>query len=189
MINQKIFTKPKPKETTREVYESITKHPILLKLPRFTHKYAAGFLERPISNGIAFTILHEASAIIPLLGLWYLFHKFPGLVPVEIPGWAIEKVDKLIEDNFQHFEFSGSEDKLHFAMEGALAYIITKFLLPLRVVFSLWGMNWVSRWFVYPFYNAYQHYIVNRGKEPKKKGEFQYEIKKQETKELKKPRL
>ncbi|CAI4213846.1 unnamed protein product [Parascedosporium putredinis] len=47
---------------------------IIDKLPPFLQKYATGLRGAPVSHVVAFLVLHEITAIVPLLGLFGLFH-------------------------------------------------------------------------------------------------------------------
>lgn len=72
---------------------------------------------------------------------------------MDLPTWAIDKGTKIIDDSLAGFDFSSFtvHDKFTLIMEGAYAYVIVKFLLPVRIMFSLVLMPWFARWFVLPF--------------------------------------
>ncbi|ODQ82297.1 hypothetical protein BABINDRAFT_27090, partial [Babjeviella inositovora NRRL Y-12698] len=128
---------------------------ILKRVPKFLLPYAQRFAHAPYCHVITFVILHELSAIVPLMGLWYLFNRF-DYVPVNFaPVWAIEHgVDMLkgyvdIENGI--FKYWAVVDKGKLIVQGANAYAITKMLMPLRVMLSVALTPVVSRWFVEPW--------------------------------------
>lgn len=47
---------------------------VLSRLPKFLHPYTNGLRSAPVSHVVAFLILHEITAVLPLLGLAGLFH-------------------------------------------------------------------------------------------------------------------
>jgi hypothetical protein len=55
---------------------------ILAKLPRWTHKYTARLRGAPATHVAAFLVLHEVTAVAPLLALFGLFH-YTSLAPVD----------------------------------------------------------------------------------------------------------
>lgn len=143
----------------RGIHQSLTrlqaqeKNPILKRVPKFLQPYTRGFINAPVSHVTAFIILHEITALIPLIGFWYLFHKHPGLIPLDLPSWAIERGSKIIDSSMAKFDFAdySLHDKFNFIKEGAYAFVVVKFLLPFRVMFSLTLMPWFAKWFIIPF--------------------------------------
>jgi len=45
---------------------------------------------------------------------------------------------------------------MRWVVEFATAYAVVKALLPLRIVFSVWGAPWFARWTVIPCSNAFK---------------------------------
>jgi hypothetical protein len=125
---------------------------IAARIPRWLRPYTADFAHAPFSHLTAFVILHELSAIVPLIGLWYVFHQNHAYIPMDLPSWAIEKGMAVIDKALALFDFLdySMSEKGKFLMEGAYAYAITKALFPLRIIFSVAGMPWFARWFVVP---------------------------------------
>ncbi|KAH8656628.1 hypothetical protein BGZ60DRAFT_532208 [Tricladium varicosporioides] len=149
---------------------------MLNRLPSFLHPYTRGLLNAPVSHIASFLILHEITAIIPLIGLGSAFH-WGGWLPekwVEAKyvtdgvekfgryfrrkGWFgfskehdIEEIHiqpETIEN--QQIENSNSNTNANFRgtrilVEVATAYAITKVLLPIRVVLSVWATPWFAR--------------------------------------------
>lgn len=125
---------------------------ILNMVPRFLRPYTINFIKNPVMNLSAFLILHELTALIPLLGLWYLFHKYQFLIPMDLPQWAIDKGTKILDSAMESFDFKGYSihDKVKLIMEGAYSYVIVKALLPVRVVISFWLTPFFARWIINP---------------------------------------
>lgn len=128
-------------------------HPILKRVPKFLQKYCIRFIDAPFSHVTAFLILHELTAIVPLVGIWWVLHKYNFSIPLDLPLWAIDKGTKIIDKLLESVDFSkfSLNDKWRIISEGAYAYVIVKFLLPVRVFVSLALMPWFARTFVVPF--------------------------------------
>ena len=47
---------------------------VLNRLPKFLHPYTNGLRNAPVTHVVSFLILHEITAIVPLVGLAGLFH-------------------------------------------------------------------------------------------------------------------
>lgn len=143
---------------------------ITSKLPRRLQKYTTGLRNAPVSHVVSFIILHELTAIVPLVGLFGLFH-YTDHVPVSYmsehfggyvreglarfekyfkrKGWfgfsrdddgAVEEQPKDVMDRLQ-----SGDDRYKLLTEVALAYAITKALLPIRVVGSVWATPWFAK--------------------------------------------
>ncbi|ODV79798.1 uncharacterized protein CANTADRAFT_49891 [Suhomyces tanzawaensis NRRL Y-17324] len=155
-------------------------HPILKRVPKFLRPFALRFIHAPISHVTAFLILHELTAIIPLIGVWYVLHKYHLSIPMDLPSWAIDKGTKVIDSSMARFDFTGwnVNEKFTFMMEGAYAFVIVKFLLPVRLMISLGLMPWFSKWVVVPFTRIFKR----KPKAPK------VEVK-DSVKKVEKPRL
>ncbi|CAK9440265.1 uncharacterized protein LODBEIA_P43650 [Lodderomyces beijingensis] len=161
-------------------------HPILKRIPKFLRSYASKFINAPFSHLISFLILHELTAIIPLFGIWYYLHHHPGIVPLDLPQWALSKGSKVLDSLLEQFQWNfNTSDKIVLMMEGAYAFTIVKLLLPVRVVISLWGMPLFARWFVLPITNL----LHNLRQIKRIKRENAQLAKKREPKQVDKPRL
>lgn len=127
-------------------------HPILKRIPKFLHPYAQRFINAPLSHVTSFIILHELTAIVPLVGFWYLFHKYHWAVPMDLPSWAIEKGTKIIDESMKTFDFSNFNvhERAKFIMEGAYSYVLVKSLFPIRIMISLGLMPSFAKYFVIP---------------------------------------
>lgn len=67
------------------------------RLPKFIHPYTNRLVSAPVSHITSFLILHELSALVPLVALFGLFHYtswLPGGLGEAI--WAREKAEKLM---------------------------------------------------------------------------------------------
>lgn len=111
------------------------------------------FTTAPFLHVTAFLILHEISAIVPLIGIWYIIHHYGWTPPLDLPLWAIERGLKILDSSMTQFNYESYNihDKVKFIMEGAYAFVIVKFLLPLRLIFSILLMPWFAKWFILPF--------------------------------------
>lgn len=91
------LTKPKTPPSYIDIESpEYQNHPIIKRLPRSMKKYGKRFINAPVSHLTAFVILHELTALVPFLGLWYAFHKV-GFLPTDIPSWVLVKGSSVIE--------------------------------------------------------------------------------------------
>ncbi|PBP27808.1 hypothetical protein BUE80_DR001260 [Diplocarpon rosae] len=153
------------------------------RLPRFLHRYTSALLSAPGTHITAFLILHEVTAIFPLVGLAGAFHYSNWLPEAWVQGrWATEGAERFGRyfgrKGWFGFETVGREDlgrgkgevrgeggkegleqqverTWHAGSQGtrilvevATAYAVTKVLLPVRVLVSVWGTPWFARVFV-----------------------------------------
>lgn len=148
---------------------------ILSRLPRGMQGYAGRLRSAPLSHVVAFLVLHELTAVVPLLGLFGLFH-YGGASAAPI-GYMMEHYGAYVREGAARFEryftrkgwfgfggeegggirgddlegdaavmsrWEGSDGKYRIVVEVALAYAITKALLPARIVVSLWATPWFA---------------------------------------------
>ncbi|KAH7165803.1 hypothetical protein EDB81DRAFT_264616 [Dactylonectria macrodidyma] len=147
---------------------------ITSKLPRRLQKYTAGLRNAPVSHVVSFLILHEITAIVPVLGLFGLFH-YTNHVPV---AYVSEYFGGYMQDGVSRFEryfrrkgwfgfgqestdsstttnvrstseeamerWHSGDGRYKVVVEVALAYAITKALLPVRIVCSIWATPWFA---------------------------------------------
>lgn len=144
--------------------------------------YAGRLRSAPLSHVVAFLVLHELTAVVPLLGLFGLFH-YGGASAAPI-GYMMEHYGAYVREGAARFEryftrkgwfgfgredgdgeaaargirgnddgegdaavmrrWEGSDGKYRIVVEVALAYAITKVLLPARIVVSLWATPWFA---------------------------------------------
>lgn len=138
-------------------------------------KYSTRLRNAPLSHVVAFLILHEITAVVPLLGLFGLFH-YTDYVPL---GYMMEHYGSYVREGTARFEryftrkgwfgfgqgeedeagrrlqaeggdegvldrWASSDGKYRIVVEVALAYAITKVLLPVRIMASLWVTPWFA---------------------------------------------
>lgn len=153
---------------------------ILSRLPRGMRGYAGRLRSAPLSHVVAFLVLHELTAVVPLLGLFGLFH-YGGASAAPV-GYMMEHYGSYVREGAARFEryftrkgwfgfggedgdvaagagigvgdgggddavmsrWEGSDGKYRIVVEVALAYAITKALLPARIVVSLWATPWFA---------------------------------------------
>lgn len=125
---------------------------ILDKIPRFLHPWTKQFVNAPISHVTSFLILHEITAIVPLVGIWYLFHHYNWMIPMDLPHWAIQKGTAVIDKSMARFDFGdySLQEKARFIMEGAYSYVLVKAMFPVRLFFSLTMMPFFAKYVVIP---------------------------------------
>ena len=164
---------------------------VLSRIPRPLQKYTSRLRSAPVSHIVAFLILHELTAIIPLLGLFGLFHYASSSDPDSsiIPiGYMLEHYGSYVRDGVAKFEryftkkgwfgfeqgqeasggsgsvavaggvvrdkekdtedvlrrWESSDTKYRILVEVALAYALTKALLPVRIVASVSATPWFA---------------------------------------------
>lgn len=143
------------------------------RLPRFLHRYTKALGSAPVSHITAFLILHEITAIVPLVGLAATFHYTHWLPSwfTEV-AWALEGVERFgkyfkrkgwirdeeareaefeVEMRTRDHAWNIGEGGVRLLVEFATAYAITKILLPVRIVASVWATPWFARKTMVPF--------------------------------------
>lgn len=131
------------------------------RLPKFLRRYTVPLRNAPVSHITAFIILHELTAVVPLFGLAAAFHYTNWLPPYISEGkWISDSTEKIgkwmrkkkwISDDKGGGRWWGRGEKgTRLVVEFATAYAITKVLLPLRLVLSIWGTPWFARLTVLP---------------------------------------
>jgi hypothetical protein len=131
------------------------------RLPRFLRRFVQPLRQAPVSHISAFLILHEITAIAPLFGLAAAFHYTNWLPPFISEGkWVSEGVERfgkymrkkgwIGDENTRGIWFGRGESATRWVVEIATAYAVTKALLPLRLLVSVWGTPWFARWAILP---------------------------------------
>lgn len=157
---------------------------LVARTPRFLRPTLTALHNAPVTHVTAFLILHEITAIVPLFGLAGAFHYYNWLPPYFAEGaWVVAGVEKFGR-YFRRKGWIGAEEEAEterearagmpanemktrglkwwnrgeggtrLVVEFATAYAVTKALLPLRLVLSVWGAPWFARWTVVPVGNA-----------------------------------
>ncbi|PHH80912.1 hypothetical protein CDD80_5832 [Ophiocordyceps camponoti-rufipedis] len=144
------------------------------KLPPRWQKYATRLRTAPASHIAAFVVLHEVTAIVPLLALFALFHN-TTIVPVDWVaarfaaytdegvarmeryfrrkrwfGFQPEPSEEVNGPDHEHTEHAMQRRKdgdrsYRILVDVALAYAVTKVLLPVRILASLLATPWLAR--------------------------------------------
>jgi len=144
------------------------------RLPAFLRRYTLPLRSAPVSHITAFLLLHEITAIIPIFGLTAAFHYFDWLPPWIAEGAlvkaGVEKFGRYLRRKgwIDDGEVMGADAKegrlgsnagkwwgrgeggVRIVVELATAYAVTKLLLPVRLVFSVWATPAFARWTVLP---------------------------------------
>lgn len=168
--NSRVYSRHLPSRSTRFNSSSPAPPPppsprisrLERRLPRFLSHILVPLRNAPISHITAFVLLHELTAIVPLFGLAGAFHYFNWLPPYISEGkWVQDGTEKFgkwlrkrgwIEEEKRSGKWFGrGEGSIRIVVELATAYAITKALLPLRLVVSVWATPWFARWTVLPF--------------------------------------
>ncbi|KAK3299368.1 uncharacterized protein B0H64DRAFT_98871 [Chaetomium fimeti] len=163
---------PKQNPTTTPTTTRLDR--VLSRLPRRLQPYAARLRGAPATHVVAFLLLHELTAVVPLLGLFALFH-YTEHVPV---AWMVAHYGGYVREGVGRFErwfrrrglfgFGSVEKeegggggeggvgadavlsrweadpKYRVLVEVGLAYALTKVLLPVRIVGSVWATPWFA---------------------------------------------
>jgi len=149
-------------------------HRLNNKLPLFLQRYTTPLMQAPVSHITVFLVLHELTAVIPLLGLATVFHYSDWLPESILDGDAVkhslEKWTRYfrrkgwLPEDFQtsevfertaHIEkpdgthVMDHRDTQSFAgarivLEVAAAYAIVKALLPIRIFGCVWATPWIA---------------------------------------------
>lgn len=193
---------PNPTTTTTTTAQTQTTKRItrlLARLPTPLQRYTSRLRGAPVTHVAAFLILHELTAVVPLLGLFGLFH-YTEHVPV---AWMVAHYGGYVREGVGRFErwfarrgwfgFGGEggnqgveggggqregvvdggkgvglqaemdgvkdieggeaegvlqrwerDPKYRVVVEIGLAYALTKVLLPVRIVGSVWATPWFA---------------------------------------------
>lgn len=157
------------------------------RMPKFLHKYTNALASAPLSHITAFLLLHEITAVVPLIGLAATFHYTQWLPPwfaegawvfkgVDMfgsyfrrKGWirsdqaAVAEAEAQLQMRRRDRIWNLGEGGTRWVVEFATAYAVTKVLLPVRIVFSVWGTPWFARWTVIPLMSRVKR-LFGRGK-------------------------
>lgn len=155
---------------------------ILARLPKSLQRYTTRLRGAPVSHVVAFLVLHEITAVVPLFALFGLFH-YTDYVPL---GYMMENYGGYVREGVARFEryftrkrwfgfgaedadglgetkaavggaegtaegqaavmdrWNSADGKYRFVVEVGLAYAITKVLLPVRIMASVWATPWFA---------------------------------------------
>jgi Hypothetical protein FLILHELTA len=161
---------PNPEPAPRPSLQDRTRSRLdrwITRSPKFFKPTLVALRDAPASYIVSFAVLHEITAVVPLIGLTWSFHRYEWLPPFFAEGkWAIEGVErfgryfrrkgwidakeetiveeetklgraKQVQKNVSKV-WNKSEDAGRLLVEVATAYAIVKVFLPLRIVLSVW---------------------------------------------------
>lgn len=144
-------------------------------VPKFLRPTIKPVLNAPISHITSFLILHELTAVVPLISLAATFHYTNWLPPYITEGaWVKQGMERFgpylrrkgwlgEQGSRREGTWRLSESSVKIVVEVASAWAITKALLPVRLVVSVWGTPWFARSFVLPM-TGWIGKIFGRGK-------------------------
>lgn len=172
-----LSTPPSSSQPARDSYSRLRR--FNERLPSFLRSYTTPLIGAPVTHITSFLILHEITAIVPLFGLVGAFH-YGGWMPdltawigeggafdegvksfgrwLKKKGW-VEESDVNTVAGTRNTTSSGSEEHrftgvetrgVRLLLEFATAYAITKALLPVRIIASVWATPWFARAIVGP---------------------------------------
>ena len=141
------------------------------RLPRFLQRVVTPVRNAPVSHITSFLILHEITAVVPLVGLTAAFHYFNWLPPyISELKWFKEGTEKfgkylrkkgwIKQEKKTGRWFGRGESGVRIVVELATAYTIVKLLLPLRLLISVWLTPWFARWTVLPLMGRVQGLLL-----------------------------
>jgi Hypothetical protein FLILHELTA len=134
----------------------------LCAVPPFLQRFTIPLANAPVSHVTSFLLLHELTAVVPLVSLFALFHYSSWLPPYISEGaWVKEGIEKFgryfqrkgwlgDQDSKRGKGWSFGENGVRVLVEVATAYTVTKALLPLRLIASVWATPWFARIAVMP---------------------------------------
>lgn len=163
------------RSTSTKTTQSSRADKILSRLPARMQKYTTRLRGAPVSHVVAFLVLHELTAVVPLVALFGLFH-YTDYVPL---GYMMANYGGYVREGVGRFEryftrkgwfgfgdeaggetkvvaagaegeenvmdrWESPDGKYRLVVEVALAYAITKALLPVRIIGSVWATPWFA---------------------------------------------
>jgi hypothetical protein len=166
-----------PKDTTTDTSTHARLRRFNDRLPTFLRRYTTPLLSAPVTNVTSFLILHELTAVVPLFLLVGAFH-YGGWLPTTFikqedhngaEGESGEK-DSAFDQGVARFGKwlrkkgwvdsedvgaaaaggASSEQGVRLILQFATAYAITKALLPVRLIASVWATPWFANMVVGP---------------------------------------
>ena len=156
----------------------------IVRSPRLFKPTLITLRDAPTSYLISFAILHELTAIVPLVSLTYTFHYYQWLPPYFAEGkWVTEGVEKFgryfkrkgwmqdydeveveretrkgraldVEEGGVLGYWDRGDGMGRWLVEIATAYAVTKVLLPLRIGLSVFWAPAFARWTLIPITRA-----------------------------------
>lgn len=138
-------------------------------VPKFLHRYTIPLSNAPISHVTAFLLLHEITAIVPLLALFATFHYTSLQLPSSLTnsafvtegiekfgryfkrkGWLGETVEPEAGGGMDGNKWNIGQDGMKVLVEVGTAWAVVKMLLPVRLIGCVWLTPWFARIAVLP---------------------------------------
>ncbi|KAJ2030277.1 hypothetical protein IWW57_001265 [Coemansia sp. S610] len=110
------------------------------------------FKQRPASHITAFALLHELTAVVPLVGVYYALDYWQPKMP--FPQSVLEEGNRYTNKLRTYVGLRQLEANSPVLLHLATSYAIVKAAVPLRIAASLALTPWFSRWCVVPVARA-----------------------------------
>ncbi|KAJ2859692.1 hypothetical protein GGH94_005965 [Coemansia aciculifera] len=110
------------------------------------------FKQRPASHITAFAVLHELTAIVPLVGVYYALDYLQPQMP--FPQSVLEEGNRYINKLRTYVGLQQLDADSPVLLHLATSYAVVKAAVPLRIAASLALTPWFSRWCVVPVARA-----------------------------------
>ncbi|KAJ2704632.1 hypothetical protein FB645_003129 [Coemansia sp. IMI 203386] len=117
-------------------------------------KHLHAFRDRPASHITAFAVLHEVTAVAPLIGVYYLLKYFGPNIPV--PSKILEEGNRYINKIREYFGWPSLANDSPVLLHLATSYALVKAAAPLRIAVSVAMTPWVARWCVVPVARCFE---------------------------------
>ncbi|KAJ1770474.1 hypothetical protein IW140_004258 [Coemansia sp. RSA 1813] len=111
-------------------------------------KHLHAFRDRPASHITAFAVLHELTAVAPLVGVYYALDYVRPKIPV--PQTVLEEGNRYINKMRSYVGCEPLDADSPVLVHLATSYAVVKAAAPLRVAASLALTPWFARWCVIP---------------------------------------
>jgi len=131
------------------------------KIPQRLRHYVERLRGAPGSHITSFLVLHEITAIAPVIGLFYAFHQLNWTPASVLPDAWVEKGTKRMERVAHKYgcESLKGEKGIKMVLEGGAAFAVVKALLPLRIAVSLAMTPWFARRLVGPIVHVFKRRV------------------------------
>ncbi|KAI8322915.1 hypothetical protein GQ54DRAFT_297083 [Martensiomyces pterosporus] len=102
----------------------------------------------------AFAILHEVTAIVPLVGVYYVLSYFEPKVP--FPEDVLKEGNRYVNKLREYLGWPRLDPGSPVLLHLATSYAIVKAAGPLRIAASLALTPWAARWAVVPVVRVFE---------------------------------
>lgn len=127
------------------------------KIKKF-EEYLLEIRKKPVSYVTTFLILHEITAIVPLFFFWYIFYKVDKFETLGLNEYVLEYGKKTIEKlvNEKYLNGVSAHEGSKIILSGSYSYLLTKILIPFRIVFSVKITPFIVNKIVDPIIKAFK---------------------------------